>query len=409
MTTNNKKLIKTRKHGELYWVYFLELRKIISVKSKGEKILNLFFNKDLTIKEIALKLKITEREIKSFLKKIKNNLYLSNKNTKNINNDFLDIPTSTELQIISKCNLRCKHCFQDDYQKIMPLKTIKKDLNILDKAGIFEIELTGGEPFLHPNILEIINFCCKKPSFSLNITTNGTFLNEENISSILCFNNIVSFLVSLDGTKDVNDKIRGKGIFKKVDSALRILKKNNFYTEISFTVNKLNIENVREIIDYARSLRIPLNINLFKPFNKEQEKMSISPKEYFDLIDKLFIKEKLHKRGVNLNNNGILSYISDNIKTRVCRATISNLNIDVNNKMIPCPLLCLANGCNEKKIPEFDEDFLTKWKQNTCFKDFRKGNFYNCQASSYIFNKNIREKDPYSLDSYIKYQKSKTL
>lgn len=81
-----------------------------------------------------------------------------------------------------KCTLNCIHCGQKlksyPKEKVVdfPLERIKQDIDIfldaIDAIGM--ISIIGGEPFVHPNIIEIVKYCLTKKNFgALNITTNG--------------------------------------------------------------------------------------------------------------------------------------------------------------------------------------------------------------------------------------------
>jgi MoaA/NifB/PqqE/SkfB family radical SAM enzyme len=81
------------------------------------------------------------------------------------------------------CNLKCTHCYQEDFTK----KTSKPEFySILDKLDSFidrkkfvpQINLTGGEPLIHPDFFEFAQEI-RNRKFRLGILTNGTLINEE--------------------------------------------------------------------------------------------------------------------------------------------------------------------------------------------------------------------------------------
>ena len=247
---------------------------------------------------------------------------------------------------------------------------------------------------------------CEKHNFATIIITNGTLLTEEIIKEFLKFKNRLAFLVSLEGIGKINDQIRGEGVFKQVNRALHLLKKYDFYVEISSTINKLNMPYYQSLIDYAQSLNIPLNFNLFKPFKENHKNLILEPEEYFRFVEDIFKQRKLSKVNVGLTNAAIAGELMGHKKRKTCRATLSGLSINVEGRMVPCPFLEEIGYYKTEKLPIFDENFVKKWKNNYHFKHFRQGNLLECQACSYIFSGNIRGKDPYGISSFLGYKKN---
>jgi MoaA/NifB/PqqE/SkfB family radical SAM enzyme len=326
-----------------------------------------------------------------------------------IDKEQLDAPIAAELQINTGCNLRCKHCCQSSYNKEMSLKRVGSILNALYKANIFEINLVGGELFLHPKIFEIISLSCKKYSFATTIVTNGTLLSETTIKKLAKFKKNLVFLVSLEGVKKNNDIIRGKGVFAKADKTIKSLKKQGFYVEISTTINNSNIETYQSLIEYAEKLKVPLNFNLFKPFKPEQKYLILDPQKYFAFVEDIFRRRKRDKADIGLTNAAIASYLTARSIRKTCRATLSGLTINVDGKMVPCAFLGEINYYDETKLPDFNKDFLKEWKENDIFKKFREINLRECQACSYIFKGDIRGEDPYGLRAFRKHKSIKMI
>jgi MoaA/NifB/PqqE/SkfB family radical SAM enzyme len=130
------------------------------------------------------------------------------------------------LWLLSKrCNLKCKHCnFYLDRRKIdtdglmvIAEKLAKSDSRVID--------LSGGEPFIIPNIKDIITLL-KQHKKKILINTNGFNLIE--FADFLIEQEVESVTVSIDSTDaDVHDAIRGKkGSFDRAVEALRYLKAN---------------------------------------------------------------------------------------------------------------------------------------------------------------------------------------
>jgi len=413
----SKPIVKFRQEKNYFLAYFIELRKTIPLNYLGSEIVNLFFNKQYVpskIKEILSTSKkhsntLETKEINLFLRDLKKELLSPHDGGYPlIGRKQLDIPIAVELQTNTKCNLRCKHCCQGNYDIVMPIKQIKNILNILYKKNIFEINLTGGEIFLHPHVFEIIKLCCEKYNFATIIITNATLLNNSLIRKLTKFKNNLAFLVSLEGVGEFNDAIRGRGVFQRVDKAIKELIKNNIHVEISSTINNLNIDHYQLLINYSRKLKVPLNFNLFKPFKKENhQSLILDPQRYFKFIEDIFRQRKLYGANIGLTNAAIVAEIFGGLKRDVCRATLSGLSINVIGRMPPCPFLGEIGFYSEKQLPQFDENFLENWKNNFYFKKFRENNLRECQACAYLFSGDIKKQDPYGVNAFLKYKKNR--
>ena len=145
------------------------------------------------------------------------------------------------------CNLSCSHCFlscstDKKMKKFLPLDKIKTALEQAKQLDVKEIYLTGGEPFLHPDLNNILRMSLKLAN--VVVLTNGTFINDKKARFLRQIevesNNELIFRVSLDHyTQEKNDVLRGKGVFRKVMSCVENLVKYGFNPIIS-TVNYWN-------------------------------------------------------------------------------------------------------------------------------------------------------------------------
>ncbi|MCL0080275.1 radical SAM protein [Dehalococcoidia bacterium] len=408
MACSENRLVKIRKQGSAYFAYFVELRRIVVVNQIGAKIIEWFFNHKYAIgKMLDLAKKdnyvLSNKDVADFLREIRSQITLPYEGGHPfLEEEQLDVPISVELQICRYCNLRCKHCAQSNYEGDMPIERVRHMLEILDRDGVFEINLTGGEPFLYPHILEVISLCCEKHSFATNIVTNGTCFDKLSIKELSRFRSKLALLISLEGVGEINDKIRGKGVFRKVDKVIRALKSHGLYVEINSTVSAHNIDHYKALIDYAKSLNVPCNFNLFKPCKEKHHSGALDPFRYFSFVEELF---RLREYGVDvgLPSAAILAELTGTTRNE-CRATLGGLTIDVEGNMVPCPFLQDIGYYDRKKLPKFHENFVNTWRMNRHFRDFRKGNLRECPARSYICHRNLKEPDPYGVDAFKAYR-----
>lgn len=79
------------------------------------------------------------------------------------------------------CNMNCEHCSNSSFEKKERCFTIEDVRNLAhqaDEMGLFQFELSGGEPLVFPNLDQIIE-AIDPTKFHINVTTNGYFLDDE--------------------------------------------------------------------------------------------------------------------------------------------------------------------------------------------------------------------------------------
>ncbi len=115
------------------------------------------------------------------------------------------------IQIAEPCNEKCAHCFvsatpRGDY---MPLEQIRKRLiPQLADARVTKVTLTGGEPFMHRDLLDIAR-AFRKAGMDVGVCTNATLVSDEQISELSELGAHMN--VSLDGfSADSHGRFRGR-------------------------------------------------------------------------------------------------------------------------------------------------------------------------------------------------------
>lgn len=141
------------------------------------------------------------------------------------------------------CNLRCTHCFISCGPDVRRHKMLSKDYvyELLDEAsdlGVKEFYLTGGEPFLHPDIFDIIRWMLDRSPTT--ILTNGTLISSgasERIAAIQRGSkNKLEFRVSLESFIEAeNDMIRGRGSFERARNGIGNLVSSGFNPIVTAT------------------------------------------------------------------------------------------------------------------------------------------------------------------------------
>ena len=141
-----------------------------------------------------------------------------------------------DIEMTIVCNLRCWFCWWWGTEGIAfklvkdrdPLVTqelsTQEIFNIVDqvtKDNTPAFYLSGGEPFLRKDTVDVIEYMNNKGS-SITLNNNGTLLTEEKLQRLAKLKKL-SINFSIDGPEDVHDKIRGQGNFKRTTDNIRRL------------------------------------------------------------------------------------------------------------------------------------------------------------------------------------------
>jgi len=129
------------------------------------------------------------------------------------------------------CNLQCTHCINasgpdDPWLKPIAPEIAREAMREADELGVKEIYFTGGEPFLHGEILALLaDALAVAPT---TVLTNGTLLDEAMADRLAALARGAAYSleirVSLDDTDpEKNDRIRGAGAFDKAVRAIQLL------------------------------------------------------------------------------------------------------------------------------------------------------------------------------------------
>lgn len=159
------------------------------------------------------------------------------------------------LELTDRCNLNCMHCGSKctgNNSTYLEYSIIEKTLNrVADKYNASEIMIciTGGEPFLHPDIYKII-YLSRGLGFSVGITSNGTLIGSKQAKMIKKAG-LNTITISIDGIGDVHNSFRcSTHAFEKAIKGCRNLKDVGIEPQALTVVHKNNLFQLEEIFDF---------------------------------------------------------------------------------------------------------------------------------------------------------------
>ena len=272
------------------------------------------------------------------------------------------------------CNLQCRHCGSDcgrDNSVFgLPTEKVKYFLQSIaskyDASSIILV-VTGGEPLVRPDLLEVLSFA-KTLGFQTGIVTNGYILDQSKAEQLKNVD-LDSIVVSLDGPEQEHDWLRNRrGSFKRAYNALKYLSEQKIPVVEAITCvtpgNLIKLEETYEIVK-SSGAKYWRTFNIFpKGRAKNQTELLLTPEDFKILVEKIaFLKEKGKTEGitVNLSEEGFLGWDFE-YKTRetpyFCRAGINIAGLMADGSFAACPNL--SPWMSQGNI--FKDDFIEVWE-----------------------------------------------
>ncbi len=125
-----------------------------------------------------------------------------------------------DIQITSNCNRNCYYCYGPCKHKgELGTDSVLNLINQMDKHNIRNISISGGEPLLHNNILEILQYA-KRKKFNISLSTNTDFLLRNPI--ILEYIDVIGIPLEA-GTESIHDNIRGEVSFRNIINSINYI------------------------------------------------------------------------------------------------------------------------------------------------------------------------------------------
>lgn len=213
------------------------------------------------------------------------------------------MPVSYSIEPTNHCNLKCPECPSGLGELTRPLGLLKTEdfKNLIDQikhTGFYVQLFFQGEPYINKNLPEMINYAQKNKVY-ISISTNGHFINENNVDAIL--NNAPDKLIfSVDGLDEESyQTYRAGGTFKQADKGLALLTQRKKelnrklpFIEFQFIVMRHNEHQLEDVIRYCKNYGVDKvvfktmqvssyeNALKFLPRNEKYRRYIVTDKSY---------------------------------------------------------------------------------------------------------------------------------
>lgn len=244
------------------------------------------------------------------------------------------------LEITRRCNLRCPHCFVDAGVKRNGEMSTACILRLLEEwadMGVFTVVITGGEPTLHPDFLEIVN-TAHGLGFAVSIATNGMLLTERLLSQIPQDDVIISMSI---------DEAHGQGAKKETDfdyvtRRLLQVRDAGFNTSIMTTTTHDNVRSLDTIITWAIDNDISLRSVPFVPMGRGAlYRQMINSSADVELAARFWLQEEAWERvrdqRLGLCTGKVYNFLMTMVfATRRCMSGRGLCYVDSSGDVYPC-------------------------------------------------------------------------
>ncbi len=176
-------------------------------------------------------------------------------------------------EVTQRCNHACPHCYNAwknpvDYPagELSTDETLAMAGKLLDETGASLVSLTGGEPMLRADIVEIVDFLIAR-GVTVNLISNGSLLDEDAIARLSPDKISIFELPLLSAHREIHDLLSGRrGAFDDVTLAVANLKAAGQRVVCVFVATKLNLATWRDTAEMAIALGADgVMLNRFNP------------------------------------------------------------------------------------------------------------------------------------------------
>lgn len=286
------------------------------------------------------------------------------------------------LEITSRCNLKCSYCYNDSNARGVDLD-IEKIYEIMDysiSCGVNSIAISGGEPFLHNGIFDILHHAASV-GMHIYLVTNGSLLSEDICHKILEYNNILKFQFSFDGANaETHGLTRGQNNFYNIINCITFLVHNGFDDSVYVRYNLMeyNYGKILEFVDLCGGIGVR-NIS----FSEILDQGRASQNQVVSLI--------------NIKDKEIKSTVMRQIES--ARKKYPNIEIKYSPKVtVSCPYAINEKNKSIQFLPRIDSlgnVYLCQAEVNT---NRIIGNIYDTSLADIVVSKELCELINYITD-----------
>ena len=294
------------------------------------------------------------------------------------NRRLMRTPKSVDLDITSRCNLKCKYCFHRtspaDTGGELPASDWIQFIEELGRCAVMDVTLGGGEPFIRDDLPKIIDAIVKN-RMRFSILSNGGLITPAIASYIASTGRCNYVQISVDGSNaEVHERIRGPGSFQGAVSGIKILQSAGVNVTSRVTIHRYNLADLENIahflLDEIGMGSISTNSACYLGLAREnEEEVSLTPDEQCIAMERILTLAKRYNNRITAAA-GPLSLgrnYQEMENARISRATIpgrgyltgcgcmwSKMAVRPDGMMVPCGMLAHIELGRINEVPLTD-------------------------------------------------------
>ncbi len=288
------------------------------------------------------------------------------------------------------CNYRCKICFTDAGARRRDELTTTEAKAVIDDAhasGINDIIISGGEPFMRGDLLQILQYMAKR-GISARIASNGSLITRDILKQLKNTTCTKSFQISIDTLdSDLYDEIHGtpSGTLDKVLRHIGLIQEHGFHTTVSVRLTPETLNEIPRLLDFAHAegwatvtIHCPVHSNRVEnAFPQDADVISLlepALEHYINMSEKWLMETYIPW----IEYHPLIRRLEKRVKIvhRGCRAGRDRLTINPSGDLSPCVCMdderiYVGNVRKDRLIDVFQNSlicdmFRNPWKYGIC-------------------------------------------
>lgn len=297
-----------------------------------------------------------------------------------------------QIEITGACNMNCKHCRASNE---VPIFMTPEEIGFLldfadfNRGERFNLTISGGEPFLHPGFLDIMDLVHKHGFCEIVVTTNGSIINHDVLSALnQMFDGNLTLQISLDSVhEEIHDSNRRfQGAYQSAIEAFELISQyHNLTSSARMTITSKTINEIESMVELLFKLHVSrLGVGGVIPAGRGAEgNLALKPQEKHHMINKLaFLARQMEGKMEIVTEDPLKCLVNDNpwISSRYyemesnpalfggCTAGVDCFNANTRYQITPCSVF------NESIIPDFRQyDDVVQMTEAYCSSELVKG------------------------------------
>jgi MoaA/NifB/PqqE/SkfB family radical SAM enzyme len=273
-------------------------------------------------------------------------------------------PPFLYVSILNSCNLRCQGCWVDVEapRNAIDLDTLNRTINNAREHGNSFFGLLGGEPFMHPDLLDLL---AQHPDCYFQVFTNGQFITEKTARALRQIGNATP-LVSIEGTNTVSDERRGnKDVLNRTMRGLVHCLDQKLLTGVATSLCKTNIDDLLTESWLDKLIDLGVHYTWFHTYRpvgpKINEQLALTPEQIMQA--RRFIVRQRARKPIAI----VDAYYDHGGKALCPMSTGISHHVGPSGDIEPCPIIQFATE-NIKDSRGIYETFTS----SAFLKDFRE-------------------------------------